>query len=72
MNIFIIYIGIIRPYFHFDYTNFRVSLVIKTINFNEILKMAHLAMLVNFYVDVIFCQNFNSPHIYHIFAHFLR
>jgi hypothetical protein len=23
-------------------------------------------MLVIFYVDVIFCQNFNFPHIYHI------
>jgi nicotinic acid mononucleotide adenylyltransferase len=23
-------------------------------------------MLVIFYVDVIFCQNFNLPHIYHI------
>jgi len=26
--------------------------------------MAHLAMLVIFYVDVISCQNFNLPHIY--------
>jgi hypothetical protein len=30
--------------------------------------MAHLTMLVNFYVDVISCQNFNLPHINHIFA----
>jgi hypothetical protein len=30
--------------------------------------MAHLAMLVIFYVDVIYCQNFNLPHIYRIFA----
>jgi hypothetical protein len=37
--------------------------------------MAHLAMLVIFYVDVICCQNFNLPHIYHIFVektHFLK
>jgi hypothetical protein len=75
MNIFIIYIGIIGPKFHFDYINFRVSLVIKIINFNEIKKMAHLVMLVIFYVDVIFCKTFNLPHIYHIFAeknHFLK
>jgi len=32
--------------------------------------MAHLAMLIIFYVDVIFCQNFNLPHIYHIFVDF--
>jgi hypothetical protein len=25
-------------------------------------------MLVIFYVDVIYCQNFNLPHIYRIFA----
>jgi hypothetical protein len=30
--------------------------------------MAHLIMLVIFYVDVISCQNFNLPHIYHIFV----
>jgi hypothetical protein len=30
--------------------------------------MAHLAMLVIFYVDVIYCQNFNLPHICHIFV----
>jgi hypothetical protein len=37
--------------------------------------MAHLAMLVIFYVNVISCQNFSLPHIYHIFAkkiHFLK
>ncbi len=68
MNIFIIYIGIIRPLFHFDYTNFKVSLVIKIFNFNEIFKMAHITMLVIFYMDVIFCQIFNLPHIYYIFA----
>ncbi len=36
MNIFIIYIGIIGPQSHFDCINFRASLVIKIINFNEI------------------------------------
>jgi hypothetical protein len=38
-------------------------------------KMAYLAMLVIFYADVISCQIFNLPHIYHIFAqktHFLK
>jgi hypothetical protein len=40
MNIFIVYIGIIGPQFHFDYTNFKVQLVIKIINFNEIKRMA--------------------------------
>jgi hypothetical protein len=57
MNIFIIHIGITRPHFCFDCTNFKASLVIKIINFNEILKMSHLAMLVIFYEDVISCQN---------------
>jgi len=48
MSISIVYIGIIRPLSHFDYINFKGSLVIKTINFNEIRKMAHLVMLVIF------------------------
>jgi hypothetical protein len=30
--------------------------------------MAHLTMFVIFYLDVIFCQNFNLPHIFRIFA----
>jgi hypothetical protein len=30
--------------------------------------MAHLAMIVIFHVNVIICQNFNLPHIYHILA----
>ncbi len=68
MNIFIIYIGIIGPLSCFDYTNFKASLVIKIINYNENFKMAHLAMLVMFYVNVITCQNFNLPNIYRIFA----
>jgi hypothetical protein len=33
MNIFIIYIGITRPLFRFDYINFKASLVIKIINY---------------------------------------
>ncbi len=38
MNIFIVYIGIIRPLFCFDCTNLKVLLVIKIINFNVIKK----------------------------------
>ncbi len=49
MSIFIIYIGIIGLQFRFDYTNFKASLVIKIINFNEIKRMAHLAMLAFLY-----------------------
>jgi len=30
--------------------------------------MAHLPMFFIFYVDVISCQKFNLPHIYHVFA----
>jgi hypothetical protein len=52
----------------FDYINFKASLVIKVINFNGIEKMDPLAMLVIFHVNVITCQIFNLPHIYHIFA----
>jgi hypothetical protein len=35
MSTFIIYIGIIGPQFHFDCINFKASLIIKIINFNE-------------------------------------
>jgi hypothetical protein len=56
MGTFIIYIGIIRPLFCFDYTNFKVSLIIRIINFNGIKKMAHLIMLIIFHVNVIICQ----------------
>ncbi len=59
MNIFILYIDTIGPLSCFDYTNFNISLVIKLINFNENFKMAHLAMLVIFHVNVITCQMFN-------------
>ncbi len=68
MSIFIIYIGIINPQSHFDCTNLKASLAIIIINFNEIFKMAHLTMLVIFYVDVIPCQIFNLLHIYCIFG----
>jgi hypothetical protein len=68
MSIFIIYIGIVRPLFCFDCINFKASLVIRIINFNENLKMAHLAVVVIFHVNVIICPNFNLSHIYHIFA----
>jgi hypothetical protein len=53
---------------HFDYTNFKASLVIEIINFDGIKDIAHLAMLVTFHVNMIACQNFNLSHIYHIFA----
>jgi hypothetical protein len=75
MGIFIIYIGVIKPLSFFDCTNFKGSLIIKIINFNEIKNMANLTMLVIFHVNVINRQNFNLSHIYHIFAkrtHFLR
>jgi hypothetical protein len=35
MNIFILYMGIVKSLFCFDYTNFKFSLDIKIINFNE-------------------------------------
>jgi hypothetical protein len=38
MNKFIVYIGIIEPWSHFDYTSFRTSSIIKIISFNEIKK----------------------------------
>ncbi len=75
MSIFTTYIGIIGPKSCFDCIKFRVSLIIKIINFTKFLKMPHLTMLVVFYVDVIFFQNFNLPHIYCIFAlkaHFFK
>ncbi len=34
-----------RPQFHFDYKNFKVSLIIKKRNLSGILKMTHLTML---------------------------
>jgi hypothetical protein len=36
MGIFIVYIGVIKPFSHFDHTNFKVSLFTKIINFNRI------------------------------------
>jgi hypothetical protein len=38
MSIFIIYIGIKGPQSRFDYINFKVSFIIKIINFNELKK----------------------------------
>jgi hypothetical protein len=67
MGSFIIYIGIIGPMSHFDYTNFKFLLIIQIINFNGIKNMAHLAMLIIFHVNIITCQSFNLPHIYCIF-----
>ncbi len=63
MGIFIIYIGKIRPLFHFDYTNVKASLIIKIINFKGINKMAHLAMFGIF----IWMQLFVKFLIYHTF-----
>jgi hypothetical protein len=40
MNIFIVYISIIGPQFHFDCTNFKVTLIIKKINYE--VKNGHL------------------------------
>ncbi len=64
MNTFIIYIGIIGPLSCFDYINFKVSLIIKIINFNGIQRMTHIVMLVIFHVNVIICQ----ISIYYTFA----
>ncbi len=66
MGIFIVYIGIIGSLSHFNYTNFKVSLVIKVINFSGILKMTHLVMLVNFHVNLVTYQNFYLPHLLHL------
>ncbi len=63
MSILIVYIGIIRSVSHFDYINFKASLIIKIINCNGIKKMTHLTMLFIFHVNVITSQNFNLPHL---------
>jgi hypothetical protein len=55
MGIFIVCAGIIGPLFRVDYINIKISLIIIIINFNGILKMACLAMLVIFSVNVISC-----------------
>jgi hypothetical protein len=73
MGIFIIYmIGIIKPFSCFDYIYFKVSLVIKIINFNGIQKITHLVMLVIFHVNVIITSllkkfNFQISHM--VFEH---
>ncbi len=68
MNIFILHISIVGSLFRFDYFNFKALLIIEIINFNEIFKTAHLIMRVIFYLNVITCQIFNLPHIYHNFV----
>jgi hypothetical protein len=68
MNIFIIYIGIIRWLSCFICPNLKVSLIIKIINLNEIKNMAHLITLVIFHVNVIIYQILNLSHIYCIFV----
>jgi hypothetical protein len=55
MGIFILYIDIIGTLSHFNYTNFKVSLVVKVINFSGLKKMTHVTMLVNFHVNVVTC-----------------
>jgi hypothetical protein len=71
MDIFIVYINILWSLSCFDYTNFKSSLVIKIINFNGIQNVPHLTMVVIFHVNVITCQIFNLPHIYHILVDFI-
>jgi hypothetical protein len=66
MGIFIVYIGIIGSLFHLNYINSNFSLVIKVIKFSGILKLTHLAMLVNFHMNVVTYQNFNLPHLSHL------
>jgi hypothetical protein len=59
MCIFIVYVSLIGPLFHFDYLNFKGSIIIRVINFSEIKNMAHLVMLVIFHVNVIdYLSNF--------------
>jgi hypothetical protein len=36
MCIFIVYVSLIGPLFHFDYLNFKGSIIIRVINFSEI------------------------------------
>jgi hypothetical protein len=75
MGIFMVVIGIIGPLSHFDYCKIKASLVIKIINFNQVLNMVQSIMLVIFHMNVITCQIFNLPNIYRIFVrkpHFLR
>ncbi len=74
MNIFIIYIGIIGPLSHFDYTNFKVSSVVKIINFNEIKNLANQLCLSSS-MRMWLLVKFLIYHIYHIFVektHFLN
>jgi hypothetical protein len=72
MGIFLIYIVIIGPLSCFDCTNFKNSLVIKIINFDEIKNMAHLIMLVIFHVNAQLLVNFSIYHIFVEITFFLR
>ncbi len=72
MGIFLIYIVIIGPLSCFDCTNFKTSLVIKIINFDEIKNMAHLIMLVIFHVNAQLLVKFSIYHIFVEITFFLR
>ncbi len=67
MGICIICIGILAPLYRFDCINFKASLIIKIIKFNEFLKMVHLVMLVIFHVNVITLSIFQfTTHLSHL------
>jgi hypothetical protein len=66
MSIFIIYIGIIGPQSHFDCINFKASLVIKIINFNEIKKKGPSSYACHFLCGCDFLLNFQfTTHLLH-------
>ncbi len=67
MNIFTIYIGIIKPLFCFDCTNFKVSVIIKIINFNEILKNGLFNYVYHLPCECDYLSNFQI--ITHLFNH---
>jgi hypothetical protein len=74
INIFRVYINIIGPLFRFDCTNFKDLLVIKIINYNEILKNGPPSYACHLPCECDYLSNFQLPHIYHIFifkTHFL-
>jgi hypothetical protein len=67
MSIFIIYIGIIGPQSHFDCTNFRASLVIKIINFNEIKKIGPSSYACHLLCGCDFLSKFQfTTHLLHL------
>jgi hypothetical protein len=61
MGVIIIYIGIIRPLSHFEYINFKASLVIKIINFNEIKICPISCCLVHKDTTFVFTNILQSP-----------